>query len=49
MDWITAILIALLLATLIAYFSGVFPYPFGWLILMAVLIGRFAICRKSID
>jgi len=39
-NWFTAILVMLLLATLVAYFSGIFPYPFGWLILIAVLFAR---------
>jgi len=47
MGWVTAVLIVLLIVTLIAYFSGAFPYPFGWLILVTILIGRFANCYRS--
>lgn len=47
MDWLTVILLVLLIATLIAYFSGIFPYPFGWLILVAILIGQILNQRGS--
>jgi len=40
MDWITITLVLLLIASLIAYFSGVLPYPFGLLIILALLFGR---------
>lgn len=39
-DWISAVIALLLLATLVAYFTGVFPYPFGWIILVGLLIYR---------
>lgn len=45
MDWISVVLGSLLIATLIAYFAGVFPYPFGWLILLALLMARLGILR----
>jgi len=40
MDWVAALIILLLAATLLAFFNGVFPYPYGWLILLALLIAR---------
>ena len=39
-DWITALLIALLAATLLAFFAGLFPYPIGWIVLTALLVFR---------
>lgn len=32
MDWTLLLLGALLGSTLAAFFLGIFPYPFGWLI-----------------
>lgn len=32
---------ALLILTLIAFFTGFLPYPIGWIILSAALIGRW--------
>ncbi len=40
LDWITAVIVTLLIATLLAFFSGVFPYPYGWLVLVALLVFR---------
>ena len=39
-DWITLLLSVLLIATLLAFFTGVFPYPVGWIVLSALLIFR---------
>ena len=39
-DWLTILLAVLLLATLLAFFTGVFPYPFGWLIIAGLLVWR---------
>ena len=39
-DWISGLLIVLLIATLWAFFSGAFPYPYGWIVLMALLVMR---------
>jgi dihydroxy-acid dehydratase len=39
-DWISALLIVLLIATLTAFFTGVFPYPVGWIVLTALLVFR---------
>jgi len=35
----------LLLATLIAFFMGVLPYPVGWIILTAAFLGRLLFIR----
>ncbi len=40
LDWITALIVTLLIATLLAFFSGIFPYPYGWLVLAALLLFR---------
>ena len=42
LDWITALLLMLLIATLVAYFTGVFPYPYGWLVITALLFFRWS-------
>lgn len=47
MDWITIVLVSLLLATLLAYFSGIFPYPYGWIILSVILVMRFAANKNN--
>ena len=39
-DWITTLLAVLLLATLVAFFTDVFPYPFGWIIIAVLLVLR---------
>jgi dihydroxy-acid dehydratase len=44
-DWITALLVILLIATLLAFFAGVFPYPVGWIVLTALLVFRLTANR----
>ena len=39
-DWIAALLVTILLATLVAFFSGVFPYPYGWIVISILLVFR---------
>lgn len=39
-DPVVLLLLVLLLATLVAFLTGVFPYPFGLLVLVALLAGR---------
>ncbi len=39
-DWVAIALIVSLIATLIAFFAGVFPYPYGWFVLTAFLVFR---------
>lgn len=46
-DWISAVLMLLLIATLIAFFTGVFPYPYGWIILAALLAFRVTGVQKQ--
>ena len=49
-DWILVVLSTLLVATLAAYFTGVFPYPFGGLILLGLLAYRvIGLEKKSGD
>ena len=31
---------ALLAATIVAFVAGLFPYPFGWIVLSALLVAR---------
>lgn len=40
MDIPLLILGALLIATLTAFFTGILPYPIGWIILGAAFVGR---------
>jgi len=47
MDWILLLLIILLVATLIAFFAGVFPYPFGFFVLLAFIGLRFVHLRRK--
>ncbi|MDJ0778143.1 MAG: hypothetical protein QNJ85_09785 [Gammaproteobacteria bacterium] len=46
-DGITLLLIVALVATLIAFFSGVFPYPYGWIVLTALLLMRLTATRRK--
>ena len=47
LDWITALLVLLLVATLLAYFTGVFPYPYGWIVLLVMLGFRLTAKDKN--
>ncbi len=47
LDWISGILIFLLLATLGAFFSGAFPYPYGWIVLLVILVMRLTAKPKE--
>jgi len=47
LDWITALLVVLLMATLLAYFTGAFPYPYGWIVLLVMLVFRLAGNQKN--
>ena len=46
-DWIAAGLIGLLIATLLAFFTGLFPYPYGWIVLLALLLFRLTARQKE--
>ena len=46
-DPLLLIILVLLVATLYAYFSGIFSYPFGWLVLIAVAIWRMQFLRQN--
>lgn len=48
-DWITMLLSVLLVATLLAYFMGAFPYPYGWIVLSVMLVFRLTARDKKID
>jgi uncharacterized membrane protein YgaE (UPF0421/DUF939 family) len=39
-DWGSTLLVTLLIATLLAFFFGYFPYPYGWIVIAFVLIAR---------
>jgi len=45
MDGVLIILSGLLLASLLAFFLGVIPYPFGLLVLSALIAARFLYLR----
>jgi hypothetical protein len=40
MDTPLLVIGALLILTLIAFFTGLLPYPIGWIVLSAAFIGR---------
>ena len=46
-DWISGLLIVSLIATLWAFFTGAFPYPYGWIVLMALLVMRLTAKQKK--
>ncbi|WP_296757154.1 hypothetical protein [Thioalkalivibrio sp.] len=46
MDIPLLILGALLVATLIAFFTGVLPYPIGWIILTVAFVGRLIVLKS---
>jgi len=46
-DWISGLLIVLLTATLWAFFSGAFPYPYGWIVLLVLLVMRLTAQQKQ--
>jgi hypothetical protein len=46
-DWIAVILSILLLATLGAFVTGAFPYPYGWIVLLALLVMRVLSKQKK--
>lgn len=39
-DPVLGLLVVLLLASLAGFFSGVFPYPFGFLVLLVFVVAR---------
>lgn len=45
-DPLLLIILGLLAATLYAYFTDLFSYPFGWLILIAIAIWRVQVLRR---
>lgn len=45
-DALLALLVLLLLLTLGAFFSGLFPYPLGWLVLLALIAARVTHLRR---
>ena len=46
LDWISGLLVIALMATLIAFFTGVFPYPYGWIVITVVLVFRLTARQK---
>lgn len=47
MDWVTTLLITCLAITLLAFAYGVIPYPYGVLILLAMLASRILFLRNK--
>ena len=47
MDIPLMIIGALLIATLIAFFTGILPYPIGWIILTVAFIGRLIVLKSA--
>ena len=48
-DRVVALLILALFATLFAFFTGFFPYPYGWIVVSLLLIYRLTAYRKPRD
>ena len=46
-DWISALLVCALVATLSAFFTGAFPYPYGWIVFTALLVFRLTAIRRK--
>lgn len=46
MDTTLLILGTLLVATLIAFFTGVLPYPIDWIILTVAFVGRLIVLKS---
>ncbi len=46
-DWVAALIVTLLIGTLLAFFAGVFPYPYGVLVLAALLVFRLTAIQKK--
>lgn len=46
-DPVLLIILVLLVATLYAYFTNIFSYPIGWLVLIAVAIWRVQLLRQN--
>ena len=48
-DRVVALLIVALVATLFAFFTGFFPYPYGWIVISLMLIYRLTAYRRPRD
>jgi hypothetical protein len=48
-DWLSTVLVTLLIATLLAFFIGYLPYPYGWIIITIVLIARLTANSRKND
>ena len=48
-DRVVALLIVALVATLFAFFTGFFPYPYGWIVISLLLIYRLTVYRRPRD
>ena len=46
-DPVSILLAVALAASFIAFFTGAFPYPYGWAILSALLVFRWSATRNS--
>jgi len=46
-DWISVLLAIVLIASLIAFFTGVFPYHYGWIVISVFLIFRLSAKEKQ--
>lgn len=46
-DWISALLLVALLASLIAFFTDLFPYPYGWIVITMLLVFRLTANQKQ--
>ena len=45
-DLVSVLLAIVLIATLLAFFAGIFPYPYGWIVITLFLVFRLASIRE---
>ncbi len=46
-DWIAALIVVALIASIMAFASGLVPYPYGWIVLSLLLVFRLTARSKS--
>ena len=45
-DWIAALIVVALIASIMAFASGLLPYPYGWIVLSLLLVYRLTARSK---
>ena len=47
-DWVTVFLVIALIATIGAFYAGIFLYPYGWIVLSLLLVFWLSANRKRV-